>query len=136
MKGIIENVDALNMIVERSKDILNNNEISIKFLKRRFIIVAPCKEAGSLKELLYYSSLEKIIQGKNLEMSIDRGIIYDFNYKGKIKPRYVFSEFQGNDGLLIEDNIKILPEGNYLTLIYNKENEKERRRKILKIYVA
>ncbi|PEI85215.1 MerR family transcriptional regulator [Bacillus pseudomycoides] len=132
MQEIIKTIDSLNMKVESSKDMLNNDEIAIKFFEQRYIIVAPCKEVGSLKELLYYSDLEKIIQDKEGKMSMERGIIYDFNAEGNVEPRYVFSGFQGEFNIEAEQNIKILPKGKYVTLAYSKENEEECRRKIVK----
>ncbi|MBC6002309.1 MAG: helix-turn-helix domain-containing protein [Paeniclostridium sordellii] len=131
MKEVIKNIDSLNMSVENSKYILNNDDINIKFFENRYIITAPCKEVGSLKELLYYSDLEKIFEDKNLNMSMDRGIIYELNSDNTIKPRYVFSGFEGSINIEDENNIKILPRGNYLTLSYSKENENERRKKII-----
>ncbi len=95
MQEIIKSIDTLNTQVENSKDILNNGEISIKFFEQRYVIVAPCKEVGSLKELLYYSDLEKIIQDKEWKMSMERGIIYNFNSDGNVEPEYVLSGFQG-----------------------------------------
>lgn len=132
MQEIIKTIDSLNMKVESSKDMLNNDEIAIKFFEQRYIIVAPCKEVGSLKELLYYSDLEKIIQDKEGKMSMERGIIYDFSAEGNVEPRYVFSRFQGDFNIEAEQNIKILPKGKYVTLTYSKENEEERRRKMVK----
>ncbi|CAG9611971.1 Multidrug-efflux transporter 1 regulator [Bacillus rhizoplanae] len=132
MQEVIKTIDSLHMKVENSKDILNNDEISIKFFEQRYVIVAPCKEVGSLQELLYYSDLEKIIQDKEEKMSLERGIIYSFNSEGNVEPRYVFSRFQGNANIEVEQNIKILPKGKYLTLAYSKENEAERRNKIIK----
>ncbi|MBS4189925.1 MerR family DNA-binding transcriptional regulator [Bacillus sp. FJAT-49705] len=132
MQEVIKNIDTLNMQVENSKDLLNNDEISIKFFEERYIIVAPCKEVGGLKELLYYSDLEKIIQDREEKMSMDRGIIYNLNSEGNVEPKYVFSQFQGNANIEIEENVKILPKGQYLTLAYSKENEEERRREMVK----
>lgn len=108
----------------------NNDEITIKSFEKRYVVVAPCKEVGSLKELLYYSDLEKIIQDKGWKMSIERGIIYNFNSDGNVEPKYVFSGFQGNSNIEVEQNIKILLKGKYLTLAYSKNNEEERSRKI------
>ena len=131
MKDVIKNIDYLNKSVEYSKDISSNDDIEIKFFEKRYIITSPCREAGSLKELLYYSDLEKIFENKNLKMSMERGIIYKFNSDNSIKPRYVFSEFEGNINIEDKNNIKVLPRGNYLTLSYSKENEDERRKKII-----
>ena len=132
MQEVIKTIDSLNMKVETSKDILNSDEISIQFFEPRYVIVAPCKEVGSLQELLYYSDLEKIIQDKERKMSMERGIIYNFNSEGDAEPKYVFSRFQGNSNIEAEQNIKILPKGKYVTLSYSKENEEERRNKIIK----
>lgn len=131
MQEVIKNIDALNMQVEHSKDLLNNDEISIQFFEQRYVIVAPCKEVGNLQELLYYSNLEKIIQDKEGKMSMERGILYNVNSEWHVKPKYVFSGFQGNCKES-EQNIKILPKGKYVTLAYSKDNEKERRNKMIK----
>ncbi|MCP1122681.1 helix-turn-helix domain-containing protein [Bacillus sp. 3103sda1] len=132
MKEIIKTIDTLHMKVESSKDVLQNGEISITFFEERYVIVAPCKEVGSLQELLYYSDLEKIIQDKEEKMSMEIGIIYSVNSEWNVEPRYVFSRFQGDSNIEVEENIKILPKGKYVTLAYSKENEEERRNKIIK----
>ena len=64
MKKIINDIDALSLGVENSKNIAYNDEIVEKFFEERNIIVSPCKEVGSLKELIYYSNLEKVIHRK------------------------------------------------------------------------
>ncbi|WP_397538849.1 helix-turn-helix domain-containing protein [Rummeliibacillus pycnus] len=132
MQEVINTIDSLNRKVETSKDILINDEVSIKFFEERYVVVAPCKEVGSLQELLYYSDLEKIIQDKGGKMSLERGIIYIFNSEGKAEPKYVFSRVQGNSNIEVEQNLKILPKGKYITLAYSKENEEERRNKMIK----
>lgn len=130
LKEVVGNIDRLNESVEASKKLLNNDEITIQFFNERPIITVPCKEVGSLKEVLYYSDLEKAIQDKNLEVSVERGILYEINLEGIIEPRYAFNRIEG--AVKIDDsNIKILPEGKYLTLAYSKENEKERISKLL-----
>lgn len=132
MKNIIKNIDSLNSMVEYSKDILSNDEMNIKFIEKRYIVAMPCKEAGSLKELIYYSELEKFIRDKKIDINLERGIIYDFNLNGKVNPKYVFNGISKDKNLkLSTDNIKVLPEGEYLTLNYSKENEEERIDKII-----
>lgn len=133
MKEIIKNIDDLNETVKTSRRILENDEITTKFFHERHIIIAPCKEAGSLKELLYYSDLERVIQDKDIKISLDRGIMYEFNSNGKINPLYVFNviDVEENTDIDLEDNIKILPKGKYLTLNYSKNNENERIRKVI-----
>ncbi|MEN2259420.1 MerR family transcriptional regulator [Paraclostridium benzoelyticum] len=86
------------------------------------IVIAPCKEVGSLKELISYSELEKIIKNKNLNMSIERGIGYDFNSDGEVEPFYVFNEIIKDENIKIDKHIDLLPKGEYLTLAYIKEN--------------
>lgn len=132
MQEVIKNIDTLNMQVENSKDILNHDEIAIQFFEQRYIIVAPCKEVGDFQELLYYSDLEKIIQDKEGKMSMERGIIYNFNAEGNAEPKYVFSGLQGNANIEVDQNITILPRGKYLTLAYSKDNEEECIIKIVK----
>lgn len=131
MKEVIKNIDTLNSSVEYSKNVLNNNEIKIEVFKQRYIIVAPCKEVGSLKELLYYSDLEKSIKDKNLKINAERGIIYKFNLDGRIEPKYVFNGFEEDNNIEFNDNIKVLPEGKYLTLAYSKDKENECTNKIV-----
>lgn len=58
--------------------------------------------------------------------------LYNFNSEGNVEAKYVFSGFQANLTIEEEQNVKILPKGMYLTLAYSKENEEERRRKIVK----
>ncbi|AIY84198.1 merR regulatory family protein [Clostridium baratii str. Sullivan] len=130
MQEIIKNIDTLNEVVERSNDISKNDEISIDFFDKRYIVVAPCKEVGDLKELIYYSDLEKIVKEKSIETSVERGIIYNFNSDGDIEPRYVFYGVQENSNIEINDNIKVLPSGQYLTVSYSKENMDKCKRKI------
>ena len=131
MQEIIKTIDSLNRKVEHSKDILHNDEIFIQFFEERYVIVAPCKEVGSLQELLYYSDLEKIIQDQDGKMSMERGILYNIDADWDVEPQYVFSGFQGDLNIEAEENIKILPKGKYVTLAYSKENEEERRNKII-----
>lgn len=131
MRKIIKTIDTLNMKVAHSKEILNHDEVSIQSFEKRYVIVAPCKEVGSLQELLYYSDLEKIIQDKEGEVSMEMGIIYNVDADWNVEPKYVFSRLQENANLEAEQNIKILPKGKYITLAYSKENEEERRNKII-----
>lgn len=132
MRKVIKNIDTLNSTVEYSKNILNNNEIKIEDFKQRYIIIVPCKDVGSLKELLYYSDLEKYIKDKNLKLTMERGILYKFNLDGCIEPKGVFNVFEeDDDNIEVNDNIKILPKGKYLTLSYSKHKENECRNKII-----
>ncbi|WP_354093019.1 MerR family DNA-binding transcriptional regulator [Clostridium gasigenes] len=131
MKEVIKSIDDFNTSIEQSREVLNNNEINIEVLEERYIIVAPCKEVGSLKELLYYSDLDKVITDKKLEMTMERGIIYNLNIHGDVEPIYVFNGIKQNYNIEINDNIKILPKGKYLTLAYSKDNEKEYINKIV-----
>lgn len=130
MKSIIENIDIINKNMAYSKAILSHEEIAIKYFEERYILTVPCKEVGSLKELLYYSDLEKIIQDKKLKMSMERGIIYQINSAGNIEPRYVFHGIEGVNDIEVNANVKILPKGKYVTLAYSKENEQECKMKI------
>lgn len=132
MNEIIENIDLLKESVNSSKEILSEDDISIKFFGPRHIIVLPCKEAGSLKELLYYSDLEKLIIEKNVKTSVQRGIIYNIASNGSLEVKYVFNGIEESENIKADENIKVLPEGNYLTMVCNKENEKECKKKISK----
>lgn len=131
MKEIIKNIDTLKMNVEYSKSILSNTDIYIKSFEQRYIIVAPCKESGSLKELVYYSNLDKVINDKRDKMAMEKGIIYDVTLDWNLEPKYVFNTFKDDVDIKVEDNVKILPKGRYLTLVYSKENEEERIDKII-----
>lgn len=132
MKEIITNIDSLNSSVEYSKELIKDGEIRIKHFNERHIVVEPCKEVGSLKELIPYSELEKTIKNKNLNVSIERGIGYDFDSNGKVEPFYVFSEIINDENIKIDKHIDLLPEGDYLTLAYTKENEEDCINKIVK----
>ncbi len=131
MKEVIETIDGLNEKVGSSQDILKNDEISIQFFEQRYVIVAPCKEVGSLQELLYYSDLEKLIQDNEEKMSMEMGILYNVNEKWDVEPKYVFNKVQDYVHMEEMPNIKVLPGGKYVTLAYSKENEEERRNIII-----
>lgn len=131
MNEIIKDIDALNANVQYSRDILKSDEISIKYFEERHVIVAPCKEAGKLKELLYYSELEKMLKDKGIESTIERGIIYDLNLDGSVSPKYVFNGFEYKGNMINDENVHTLPKGEYLTLAYTNENEHIRVEKIV-----
>lgn len=132
MRDIIKNIDTLNDNVKYSKHILENEKIDIKYFDDRYIVVANCKELGSLKELLYYSELEKLIKENNIEVNMNRGIIYNIKSHKDLEPVYVFCGVKDNIHLNYNKIIKVLPKGRYLTLSYSKENEKERIQKIFR----
>lgn len=131
IQEIIKNIDDLNSSVEYAKDIVGKEDIVIKDFEERFIIVAPCKEAGDLRELLYYSELERVAKDKGVEMSMERGIIYDFDNSGKVEPLYVFNGVLEKENIKEDNSIKTLPKGRYLTITYSKENEAQRVKKII-----
>lgn len=130
MNKVIENIDTLRDTITSSKEILNENEISIKFFETRYIVVLPCREAGSLKELLYYSDLDKLILEKNIKISVQRGVIYNVNNNRSLEARYVFNGVEEYKDIKNDKNIKVLPEGRYLTIVYNTENKKESIKKV------
>ncbi|MBJ8107337.1 MULTISPECIES: MerR family transcriptional regulator [Bacillus cereus group] len=132
MKEVIETIDGLHAKVGSSQEILKNDEISIKFFEQRYVIVAPCKEVGSLQELLYYSNLEKIVQDYEEKMSMEMGILYNVNEKWDVEPKYVFNKVRDDVHMEEMQNIKVLPGGKYITLAYSKENEEERRNTMIK----
>ncbi|MGE6597534.1 MerR family transcriptional regulator [Bacillus proteolyticus] len=132
MKEVIETIDGLHAKVGSSQEILKNDEISIKFFEQRYVIVAPCKEVGSLQELLYYSNLEKIVQDYEEKMSMEMGILYNVNEKWDVEPKYVFNKVRDDVYMEEMQNIKVLPGGKYITLAYSKENEEERRNTMIK----
>ncbi|WJE21133.1 helix-turn-helix domain-containing protein [Bacillus cereus] len=132
MKEVIETIDDLNEKVGSSREILKSDEVCIQFFEKRNVIVAPCKEVGSLQELLYYSNLEKIIQEYEDKMSMEMGILYNVNEKWDVEPKYVFNKVQDHVHMEEMPNIKVLPGGKYVTLAYSKENEEERRNTMIK----
>lgn len=131
VKEVIQNIDNLNKSVESSKEILNQDQIVIHFFEKRYVLTAPCWEAGSLKEQLYYSDLEKTIRNQQKKMTMERGILYMLNTEGKLEPRYVFHGFEGDESIGADSHVQILPEGRYVTLAYRKENEVERVKRVL-----
>lgn len=132
MREVINNIDILSLSVQGSKDIAKNDEVVEKFFEERYIIVTPCEEVGSLKELIYYSNLEKLIHHRKVECSMDRGIIYEVDSNGDTKPIYVFNGIKNCNNLISDEFIKVLPRGQYITLSYTKENEMERIEKLIK----
>ncbi|QUG82805.1 MerR family transcriptional regulator [Bacillus nitratireducens] len=134
MKEVMETIDDLHAKVGSSQEILKSDEISIEFFEQRYVVVAPCKEVGSLQELLYYSDLEKIVQDYEEKMSMEMGILYNVNEKWDVEPKYVFNKVQDHVHMEEMPNIKVLPGGKYVTLAYSKENE-EARRNVITEYI-
>ncbi|HDR6309358.1 TPA: MerR family DNA-binding transcriptional regulator [Bacillus cereus] len=132
MKEVMETIDDLHAKVVSSQEILKNDEISIECFEQRYVVVAPCKEVGSLQELLYYSDLEKIVQDHEEKMDMDMGILYNVNANWDVEPKYVFNKVRDDVHMEEMQNIKVLPSGKYITLAYSKENEEERRNTIIK----
>ncbi|PEZ84679.1 MerR family transcriptional regulator [Bacillus cereus] len=131
MKEVMETIDDLHAKVGSSQEILKSDEISIEFFEQRYVVVAPCKEVGSLQELLYYSDLEKIVQDYVEKMAMEMGILYNVNEKWDVEPKYVFNKVQDHVHMEEMPNIKVLPGGKYVTLAYSKENEEARRNVII-----
>ncbi len=131
MKEVMETIDDLHAKVGSSQEILKSDEISIEFFEQRYVVVAPCKEVGSLQELLYYSDLEKIVQDYEEKMAMEMGILYNVNEKWDVEPKYVFNKVQDHVHMEEMPNIKVLPGGKYVTLAYSKENEEARRNVII-----
>ncbi|MFD1174508.1 MerR family transcriptional regulator [Oceanobacillus picturae] len=125
MKEVLNTIDKLNDSIKYAKKVSINEEITIQYFKKRFIVTGPCEEVGDLKEILYYSDLDRVIQEKNLETTMESGIIYSINSKGDFEPRYVFRVLCENDYIHKENDIDMLPEGKYLTLAFSKSNEEE-----------
>ncbi|WP_448163476.1 MerR family transcriptional regulator [Bacillus mobilis] len=132
MKEVMETIDDLHAKVVSSQEILKNDEISIEFFDQRYVVVAPCKEVGSLQELLYYSDLEKIVQEYDEKMEMEMGILYNVNANWDVEPKYVFNKVRDDVHMEEMQNIKVLPGGKYITLAYSKENEEECRNTIMK----
>lgn len=132
MQEIIKNIDMINESVEYSKKVVQSNEIEIRHFEKRYIVVAPCKESGSLKELLYYSDLDKVITENNIDINMEKGIIYNFKENGEIEPMYVFNGIKNNIDISLYEHTLVLPKGDYLVSSYNKDNEKDRIDKVIK----
>ncbi|PFD71951.1 MerR family transcriptional regulator [Bacillus cereus] len=132
MKEVMETIDDLHAKVRSSQEILKNDKISIGFFEKRYVVVAPCKEVGSLQELLYYSALEKIVQNYEEKMEMEMGILYNVNENWNVEPKYVFNKVRDDVHMEEMQNIKVLPSGKYITLAYSKENEEERRNTMIK----
>lgn len=131
MQKIVENIDELNEGIKRSKEAVCNDEIKIQHFNKRYIVVSECKEIGDLKELLYYSDLDKIIEENQIKVNMDRGIIYNIKIDGTAEPVFVFNGIIENTNIDDKCLIQVLPEGEYLVLSYKKENEAESIRKLL-----
>lgn len=132
MKDIIDNIDSLSFSIKDSKYIAENDDIVERFFEDRYIIVTPCEEVGNLRELIYYSNLEKMLRHKKAQSSMDRGIIYNLNDYMTAKPVYVFNGIKISNNVKIDEHIKVLPKGRYITLSYTKENETKRIEKLIK----
>lgn len=126
LNSIIDDIDNLDKSIDEANKLVNNKELKVENLDERLVIITRCNEAGSLKELIYYSELEKVARIEKLEMSMERGIIYSLDSNKDLRPRYVFSGFKNEKELIDNENIMIIPKGKYITLICEKNNEKEK----------
>lgn len=125
MNEIIKTIDDINENVKYSKEILEEKKIKIKHFKKRYLATVQCDNIEGLNELMYYSKLDKLIRDNNLSKTIESGVLTFINNKDNIKKCFVFYILDG----VIDKNldfIKIMPEGNYITLSYIKEEENER----------
>ncbi len=130
MNEIISNINILSESIKTSKKIVDNDEIVIKHFNKRYIVFAPFKSSKELEELIYYSKLDKIIKENDMDITLERGILYDISSRGEVKSKFVFIGLKNE--IKEEKNIRVLPEGDYLTLVYNKENQLECRENIMK----
>ena len=105
MNEVISNINILSESIKTSKKIVDNDEIVIKYFN-------------------------KIIKENNMEITLERGIIYDISSSGDVKSKFAFIGLKNE--VEEEKNIRVLPEGDYLTLVYNKENQLECRENIMK----
>lgn len=131
MKEIIKNIDDLSNNINTAKILANKDEVNLENLQKRKILVVPCREPGELREVLYYSDLDKLAKEKGIELSMERGLLYQLNPQGELEPRYAFSTFHSDNEVKASEHIKILPAGNYLTLAYTKDNEEHRMKNLM-----
>lgn len=131
MRTVIDNIDTLTKGIRFSRSIINNTEIETHSFEERKIITVPCKEVGDLKELLYYSDLDKEIKKHNINPTMERGILYKFNSQKNIESIYAFNSIEYNKSLYNNPNIKTLPKGEYLTLIYTRETLGKCKKKMI-----
>ena len=115
MNEVISNINILSESIKTSKKIVDNDEIVIKYFNKRYIVFAPFKSSKELEELIYYSKLDKIIKENNMEITLERGIIYDISSSGDVKSKFAFIGLKNE--VEEEKNIRVLPEGDYLTLV-------------------
>ena len=126
LNSIIDDINNLDKTIYDANILVSNKELKIETLDERQVIVTECNEAGSLKELIYYSKLEKVAKAEKLEMSTERGIIYGIDSSGKLKSLYVFSGFKSKKEVKCNKNVMFIPKGKYITLVCEKNNEKEK----------
>lgn len=131
MEKIIKGIDDVSSYLEYSKDASSSSEIKCEILKKRYVVALPCKGRGDLKELIYYSELDKYIEDNDLETTMERGTMHKVTMDENMDSQYVFSVLKEATDIELNENIKILPKGKYLTLTYSKKNENERMEKLL-----
>lgn len=132
LKNTINEIDFLNSNIDFSRNVINEKEIKKEYFEDRWIVKIECKELGEYKELIYYSKLEEFILKEDIKDTIGGGMIYSHN-DGVLNKSYVF-KFIKNMKLSYKKitGVKKLPKGEYITLTYDKENEKEQFVKLKK----
>ena len=90
MQAVIHTIDKLDNSVQVAKKVLVHNQITIQYFEQRYIVTAPCKEVGNFKGFLYYSDVNKMIQERNLEITMEIGIAYTIHSKYRFEPKDAF----------------------------------------------
>lgn len=128
----LEKLASFESTIHHSLQIMKDDEFTILEFPKRFFLKLPISAS---EELLDYSSLEKLAKTYAIEEIYKRGILYEADYTGTLKPSSVLLFVKEKDYKVNCDAFSILPAGNYVTISYEKKNENEKML-LLKRYLA
>lgn len=120
MEQVIEDIDALDLVVKDAKRLLEQEEVSVQMLPERQLVVLPCKEIQEGNEIVAYSKLRKLVVEQGLLVK-DYGMGYSIREE-RVEPQYLFGVLEEVPEPL-KVSVKVLPKGKYLILSYTKENQ-------------
>jgi DNA-binding transcriptional MerR regulator len=136
LKTIVKNIDNLMIDMNNSRTISSHKEIQIEHFESRYAVFVDYKNSGELEELVRYSELDVFLEKHNISKSYRRGISYNFKEKNKLIPVNAFCIIEKAEINEIKNKTFFIPEGKFITLVYDSDNKEIQRNKIFSYLTA
>ncbi len=128
----LEKLATLEYRINRSLQVMKDDELSILEIPKRFLLKLPIKNAS--EELIGYQHLANLAKTYAIE-EIGKGLFLESDHTGNLSPSYNFFLIKEENFNLNDDSFSILPAGKYLTVSFDKKNENEKTL-LFKQYIA